>query len=404
MNGPGRAARDADGALAGVRVLDIGTLFAGPLIATLMGDFGADVIKLEHPSGDGVRKLGWQRDGVSLWWAFVARNKRCVSLRLSHPQGRRLALALIRSADVLIESFQPGTLERWGLGPEELLAHNPGLVMVRVSGFGQDGPYSHRPGFGTLAEAISGFAHVNGWPDGPPTLPPIALADSVAALAGTALAMFALWHRASSGRGQVIDLSIFEPLFWILGPQASVYDQLGLVPGRSGNRAPFTAPRNAYRSRDGRWLALSASAQSIAERVMKAIGCEEVIAEPWFADHEGRLAHADQLDELIGQWIAARDAEEVITCFERAQAAIAPILSIAEIFTDPHYRARGTIATVDDPNLGALAMQNLIGRLLATPGEIRHSGRQIGADNEAVFGELGVEAAELERLRAEGVV
>jgi crotonobetainyl-CoA:carnitine CoA-transferase CaiB-like acyl-CoA transferase len=392
------------GALQGLRVLDAGTLFAGPMIATVMGDFGAEVIKIEHPGGDGMRRLGWHRGGVSLWWKVISRNKRTISLRLSDPRGQRIALALMREADVFIESFRPGTLERWNLGPERLLEVNPRLVVVRVSGFGQSGPYASRPGFGTLAEAISGFAHLNGWPDGPPTLPPIALADSVAGLAGTALAMFALWHRERSGRGQVVDLSIFEPLFWILGPLASVYQQLGEVPQRCGNRAPFTAPRNAYRSRDGRWLALSASAQSIAERVVALIGHPELASEPWFEDHEGRLAHTEQLDRLIGEWIAARDAEEVIEAFARAEAAIAPVLSIEEIFSDRHYRERGAITSVEDPELGPLAMQGLIGHLSETPGQIRFAGRALGADNAEVYRKLGIAADELSRLRGDGVL
>jgi crotonobetainyl-CoA:carnitine CoA-transferase CaiB-like acyl-CoA transferase len=392
------------GPLEGLRVIDAGTLFAGPLIATMMGDFGAEVIKVEHPRGDGMRRLGWHRAGVSLWWKVISRNKRTISLRLSDPRGQRIALRLVRNADVFIESFRPGTLERWNLGPERLLAVNPRLVVVRVSGFGQRGPYSSRPGFGTLAEAISGFAHLNGWPDGPPTLPPIALADSVAGLAGTALAMFALWHRERTGRGQVIDLSIFEPLFWILGPLASVHQQLGLVPGRCGNRAAFTAPRNVYRSRDGRWLALSASAQSVAERVAALIGHPELVSEPWFSDHEGRLAHVEHLDALIGGWIASRDAEEVICAFERAQAAIAPVMSIDEICADGHYRERGAIISVPDPELGPLAMQGPIGHLSETPGRVRFAGRPLGADSDEVYAELGIGEEQRLALREEGVL
>ena len=272
--------------------------------------------------------MGWQKDGVSLWWALVGRNKRCVTLTLSDPRGQELMKRLVADADVLIENFRPGTLERWNLGPDVLHELNPGLVIVRTTGFGQTGPYSHLPGFGTLAESISGFAHINGWPDRPPALPPLALGDGIAALTGCSAVMFALWWRehGGEGKGQVIDLSIYEPLFWVLGPQALVYDQLGIVQGRTGNRAPFTAPRNAYLTKDGRWLGLSASAQSIAERVMRIVGRPELIEEPWFADHMGRIEHVDELDEIIQGWIGERTAEEVLAAFAEGEAAIAPDL------------------------------------------------------------------------------
>ena len=294
-------------ALEGVRVVDAASLFAGPVICTMLGDHGADVIKVEHPSGDNLRKLGWEKDGVSLWWALIGRNKRSVTLKLSDPEGAEAMKKLLATADVFVENFRTGTLERWGLGPDVLHEINPGLVIVRTTGFGQTGPYATRPGFGTLAESISGYAHINGFPDGPPTLPPFALGDGVAALTGAFAAMMALRWRENGGSGQVIDLSIYEPLFWILGPQASVYDQLGIVHNRTGNRAPFTAPRNAYLSKDGRWLGLSGSSQSIAERVMRLVGKPEMVDEPWFQNHAGRLEHQDELDEAIAAWIAERD-------------------------------------------------------------------------------------------------
>jgi crotonobetainyl-CoA:carnitine CoA-transferase CaiB-like acyl-CoA transferase len=384
--------RGGNGALAGLRVLDVATLFAGPMIATLMADFGADVVKVEHPRGDAVRSFGWQKDGVSLWWALMSRNKRCVTLNLSQPRGQEILKRLVVDADVLIENFRPGTLERWGLAPDVLQAINPGLIVVRVTGFGQTGPYRDRPGFGTLAEAMSGFAHITGAPDGPPTLPPLALADSVCALFGTAATMFALYHRLTNGKGagQVIDLSIFEPFFWILGPQALVYDQLGIVQERTGNRAPFAAPRNAYQAKDGRWLGLSASSQSIAERVMHLVGRPDLAEQPWFQDHCGRVAHQDELDEIIGGWIGERSGDEVIRAFEEFQAAIAPIYSIADIFLDPQYRARETITTVDDARLGPTKIQNVVPRLSKTPGRIDHLGPELGAHNRDVFvGELG---------------
>jgi crotonobetainyl-CoA:carnitine CoA-transferase CaiB-like acyl-CoA transferase len=393
--------------LQGLRVIDCATLFAGPVIASLLGDYGADVVKVEHPRGDGLRSMGWQKDGVSLWWALVGRNKRCVTLTLSDPRGQELMKKLVADADVLIENFRPGTLERWNLGPDVLRELNPKLVIVRTTGFGQTGPYSGLPGFGTLAESISGFAHINGWPDKPPALPPLALGDAVAALTGCSAVMFALWWRehGGEGKGQVIDLSIYEPLFWVLGPQALLYDQLGIVQGRSGNRAPFTAPRNAYLTKDGKWLGLSASAQSIAERVMQIVGRPDLVDEPWFADHMGRIEHIDELDDIIQAWIGERTAEEVLEAFAEGEAAIAPIYSIADIVEDPQYLARETIVRVPHPKLGSVLMQNVIPRLSDTPGRIRHPGPDVGAHNEEVYrGELGLTAEELSELHDAGVV
>lgn len=391
--------------LEGLKVVDAASLFAGPVIATMLGDYGADVIKVEHPSGDNLRTMGWEKDGVSLWWAVIGRNKRSVTIKLSEPRGAEAMKRLLADADVLIENFRTGTLERWGLGWDVLHELNPNLVMVRTTGFGQTGPYKNRPGFGTLAESLSGYAHINGFPDGPPTLPPFALGDGVAAMTGAFATMMALWWRDRGGTGQMIDLSIYEPLFWILGPQASVYDQLGIVQNRTGNRAPFTAPRNAYQAKDGRWLGLSGSSQSIAERVMRLVGRPDVVDEPWFANHDGRLAHQDELDEAIATWIAERDTEEVVEAFEEQQAAIAPVLSIADIFDDPQFIARETITTVDHPVLGDLKMQNVIPRLDTTPGRISHPGVDLGAHNRDVLhDELGYSDQELGEMAEAGVI
>jgi crotonobetainyl-CoA:carnitine CoA-transferase CaiB-like acyl-CoA transferase len=391
--------------LEGIKVVDSASLFAGPVIATMLGDYGAEVTKVEHPSGDNLRKMGWEKDGVSLWWAVIGRNKRSVTIKLSERRGAEAMKRLLADADVFIESFRTGTLERWGLGWDVLHDLNPDLVMVRITGFGQTGPYKERPGFGTLAESISGYAHINGFPDGPPTLPPFALADGVAAMTGAFATMMALWWREHGGTGQMIDLSIYEPLFWILGPQASVYQQLGVVQNRTGNRAPFTAPRNAYQAKDGRWLGLSGSSQSIAERVMRLVERPELIDEPWFADHEGRLAHQDELDDAIASWIASRDSAEVLEEFERQEAAIAPVLSIADIVNDPQFIARETITTVHHPVLGDLQMQNVIPRLGATPGQIQHCGVELGAHNRDVLhDELGYSDDELSGLADSGVI
>src|SRR5919198_2683885 len=279
--------------LDGIRVLDVATLFAGPLIATFLGDFGADVIKVEHPRGDPVRGHGHTKDGVPLWWKMIARNKRAITLDLSKPEGQEILCRLVERSDVLVENFRPGTLERWNLGPDRLLQVNPRLVLVRTTAFGQFGPYAGRPGFGTIAESLSGFAAITGQPDGPPTLPPFGLADGIAGLAGTIATLFALYHRdAHGGSGQVVDLAIIEPILTVLGGQPTSFDQLGIVQQRTGNRTPNNAPRNTYRTCDGKWVAISTSAQSVAERVMRLVGRPELTLEPWFATGTGRARHA----------------------------------------------------------------------------------------------------------------
>lgn len=392
--------------LAGLKVIDAATLFAGPLIGTLFGDFGADVLKVEHPSGgDPSRNHGPSKGGVPLWWKMLGRNKRTVTLYLGSPEGQELFLRLAGDADVVIENFRPGTLERWNLGYDRLAETNPRLVLVRVTGFGQFGPYASRPGFGTLAEALSGFAHVTGQADGPPTLPPFGLADGITALAGFGAALTALYHRdVQGGRGQVVDLAIIEPILTVLGAQPTVYDQLGVVQNRSGNRSVNNAPRNTYRTRDDRWVAVSTSTLSVAERVLRLVGHPEVIDEPWFSTGAGRAAHADLLDGHVAAWVAERTRDEVVTAFEAADAAVAPVYDVAGVMSDPQYAALDSITTVDDPELGPLKMQNVLFRLLDTPGRIAWAGRPLGADNDEVFGEIGVDAEQLAGLRERGVV
>ena len=390
--------------LDGITVIDAATLFAGPLAATVLGDFGAEVIKVEHPKGDPSRSHGWAREGVGLWWKMLGRNKRCVTLSLSKPEGAELFTKLARGADVLIESFRPGTLERWDLGYEQLSEENPGLVLARVTGFGQFGPYSNRPGFGTIAESMSGFAHVTGQPDGPPTLPPFGLADGIAALATACAILMALRARDATGRGQVVDLAIIEPIFTVLGPQPIAYDQLGVVQERTGNRSNNNAPRNTYQTKDGKWVAISTSAQNIAERVMRLVGRPEFIEEPWFQKGSERAKHADELDEAVGSWISERTTDEVVEAFEEANAAITPIYNIADIMHDPQYQALDSIITVNDAELGPIKMQNVLFRLSETPGEVKWSGPQLGEHNEEVYGELGMDKERLEELKAEGVI
>ncbi|MFE3454194.1 CaiB/BaiF CoA transferase family protein [Nonomuraea sp. NPDC059194] len=395
-----------NGPLNGLVVLDVATLFAGPLAATILGDFGAEVIKVEHPRRpDPARTHGPAKDGHGLWWKMLGRNKKAVTADLGTPEGAALLRRLAAEADVLIENFRPGTLERWGLSPESLHEDNPGLVIARVTGFGQFGPYAGRPGFGTLAESMSGFAAITGEPDGPPTLPPFGLADGISALTCVNAVTIALLHRQTSGRGQVIDLAIIEPLLTVLGAQPSAYDQLGYLQPRTGNRSVNNAPRGTYRTRDGRWVALSTSAQSIAERVMLLVGHPEVIEEPWFASGSGRAEHADELDTCLTPWIAARDLSEVMSEFEKAQAAIAPVYEISDVFADPQFQALDSITTVDDPDLGRLRMQNLLFRLSETPGSIRWTGLAHGASNDEVYqGRLGLPAKEIDELREKGII
>jgi crotonobetainyl-CoA:carnitine CoA-transferase CaiB-like acyl-CoA transferase len=390
--------------LEGVKVIDAATLFAGPLAATILGDFGAGVLKVEHPKGDPSRSHGYAKDGIGLWWKMLGRNKRAVTLSMSTTEGAEIFKKLARDADVVIESFRPGTLERWGLSYEELSRENPGLVLARVTGFGQFGPYSNRPGFGTIAESMSGFAHVTGQPGGPPTLPPFGLADGIAALATACAVLTALRARDATGKGQVVDLAIIEPIFTVLGPQPIAYDQLGVIQERTGNRSNNNAPRNTYQTKDGKWVAISTSAQNIAERVMRLVGRPEFIEEPWFQKGSERAKHADELDEAVGRWISERTTEEVVEAFEEANAAITPIYNIEDIMQDPQYQALDSIITVNDPELGPIKMQNVLFRLSETPGEVKWSGPQLGEHNEEVYRELGIDEERLEKLKAEGVV
>lgn len=398
-------ARTSPPPLAGLRVVELATLFAGPLAATWLADFGADVVKVEHPRRpDPSRGHGPAKDGVGLWWKTIGRNKRTVTLDLSKPGGRDTLLRMAGQADVVIENFRPGTLERWGLSPEVLAEANPRLVLARVTAFGQKGPYANRPGFGTVAEAMTGFAALSGDPDGPPMLPPFGLADGVAGLATAYAVMLALASRAATGRGQIVDLAIIEPLLALLGPQISAYAQLGHVQPRTGNQTSNNAPRNLYRTADGSWVAVSTSAQNIAERVMRLVGRPEVVDEPWFASGAGRAAHRAELDPPVAAWIGAHSLAETLEAFERAEAAIGPVYDVRGILADPQYQALETAVTVPDPQLGPLRMQNLMFRLSGSPGEIRWAGRPHGADTDAVLGELGLDARRIAALREQGAV
>ncbi len=369
----------ADGPLHDLRVVDLATVVAGPGCGRYLADFGADVIKVERPgAGDTTRAMGWTdpRDDVTLWWKLIGRNKRTVVLDLKDPTDLDRMRRLLATADVLVENFRPGTLERLGLDPVDLIAANPRLVVTRVSGFGQDGPYAGRPGFATLAEAMSGFAAINGEPDGAPLLPPIALTDEVTGL----VAAFATMVALHSGVGQVVDVNLLESLFQLMGPLMSHWKlNAGLQP-RLGSGIPYSVPRGTYRCADGAWVAISTSAESVAQRVMEIVGLDD---DPRLAGFAGRVGHRDEVEARMAEWCAARPIAEVLDTFEAAHAAAAPVYDMSQLAEDPHARARGIVTELD-----GVPMQGLVARLSATPGRLRWAGRPLGADTEAVLAEL----------------
>ena len=397
----------AEGPLAGVRVVEAATLAAGPMAGTALGEFGAEVIKVEAPgAGDPMRTWGRRREGVGLAWKSVSRNKRCVTLDLRQPEGQELFHRLLEVSDVLVVGNRPSALERWTIDYETVHARHPHLVMCHISGYGRGGPKSDRPGYGTLAEAMSGFAHVVGQPDGPPTLPPFMLADGVASLAATYAVVMALYHRdVHGGTGQLIDVNLVEPLARLIETSTLAFDQLGEIPGRVGNRLDASAPRNAYRTADDRWLAISSASPAIAKRVYRAIDRPELAEDPDYVDPVRRQERAREVDELVEKWVAARTLDDAMAAFEAADVTAAPVYDAAQLLGDEHLRARGTFVTVDDPELGPMTVQAPVAVLTETPGRIQHLGRTLGADNDAVFGELlGLSADHLRDLRDKGVV
>ena len=369
-------------ALEGLRVIDMATVFAGPGTARHLADFGADVVKVESPSGDGVRRMGWfpPEGGDSYTWKLLGRGKRAIVLDLKTDAGHDAFLHLADSADVLIENFRPGTLERLALAPDVLLERNPRLVILRVTGFGQDGPYAGRPGFATMAEAMSGFAAINGEPDGPPLLPPIALTDEVAALAGAFAVMVALRHRDRTGEGQVIDVNLLESMLQMMSALPSAAAHLDYEQPRLGSGIPYTVPRGTYECADGKWVAISTSAESVAHRVLELLGIGD---DARFKTFEGRAAHRDELDAIVAKWIAARPSAEVLAAFEEAHAAIAPVYSMHDLLADPHVNARRVFIEVD-----GVVMQAPVARMSRTPGTVRWAGRPLGADTDEVLAEV----------------
>jgi crotonobetainyl-CoA:carnitine CoA-transferase CaiB-like acyl-CoA transferase len=395
------------GPLHGLRVVEAATLAAGPMAGTALAEFGAEVIKVEQPgAGDPMRTWGDRKDGIGLAWKSVSRNKRCVTLDLRQPEGQDLIHELLAVSDVLIVGNRPSALARWTIDYGTVHARHPHLVMAHITGYGRGGPKSDRPGYGTLAEAMSGFAHVVGQPDGPPTLPPFMLADGVASMATTYAVMMALYHRdVRGGTGQLVDCNLIEPLARLIETSTLAFDQLGTVPGRVGNRLDASAPRNAYRTADDRWVALSSASPSIARRVFQAIDRSELAEDPDYVDPVRRQERALEVDELVEKWVAERTLAEAMATFEAHDVTAAPVYDAPQLLADEHLRARGSYQQVDDPDLGTMTVQSPVAQLSETPGRIDHLGRALGADNEAVLGGLlGLDAARLAGLRDRGVI
>jgi crotonobetainyl-CoA:carnitine CoA-transferase CaiB-like acyl-CoA transferase len=393
----------ARGPLEGVRVLDLSRLVAGNTLTQLLADFGAEVIKVEPPAGDTLR--AWRTEGVATNWKLYARNKKSLGLELRNPAARQLLLELTRTASIVVESFRPGTLEAMGLGPDRLLEANPKLVLVRISGWGQEGPYRGRPGFGTLVEGMSGFASMNGFADREPVLPPMYLADSVAGLYGAAAVMMALREvETSGGAGQVIDLPLFDPLFAVLGPQAANFRLTGEVKPRVGSGSTNSGPRNAYRTRDGLWVCLSASTQKMAERLFRSIGRADLIEDPRYCTNAARVRHREELDAILGAFIAARTQAENVLFFEAAEVTIGPIYDISQIVADPHVIEREILADYPDAEMGKMPMHHVVPRLSRTPGAVRTPAPALAEHNREVLAIVGVDDARYAQLLAAGVI
>ena len=404
------------GPLKNLKVLDLSIIVAGGTASSLLADFGASVVKVERPGGgDPLRNWGPFANGVSLWWKVHSRNKQSITLDLGRPQGQAILRDLAAQADILIEGFRPGTLERWGLGPEDLHRVNPGLVILRYSGFGQTGPYKDRPGFGTIAECMSGYIGMTGFPDTPPVLPPIPLADEIAGVFGAMSGMMALYHRDAASeegkddeparRGQVVDLSLFEPLFRLCIPHIPMYDLLGIIRERVGNDFPDAAPRSLYRTGDDRWLGLSATSQSTWERLAQAMGLADLLNDPRFADNAARLENKDALNEILQDWLGRRSLTESLAQLVPAGGVVGPVYDSAQIVADPHYQERQDVIEVDDPELGQTRMPGIVPKFSDTPGAVEHAGPRLGEHNAQVYGSwLGYDAARLRDLADDGII
>jgi len=396
-------AAEAKGPLQGVRVLDLSRLFAGNLLTQVLGDYGAEVIKVEPPAGDTLR--AWKTKGISTHWKLYARNKKSLCMELRKPEARDIVFRLVASSAIFVESFRPGTLEAMGMGPERLLETNPKLVVVRISGWGQDGPYRRRPGFGSLIEGMSGFAAINGFADREPVLPPMYLADGFAGLFGVSAALIALREaQKDGGQGQVIDLPLLDPLFTMLGPQAAAYRLTGKLKPRTGSRSTNSAPRNAYRCKDGLYVALSASTQKMAERTLRAVGRPELIDDPRYRTNADRVRNAAELDAIIGAFVAARTQAQNVAFFEQAEVTIGPIYDVSQILEDPHFAEREILADYPDEEMGAFPMHHVVPRLLGTPGAIRSPAPKLGQHNRELLSELGFDEARYGEMVSGGIL
>lgn len=395
---------DAECPLDGVRVLDLSRLVAGNMVSLQLADFGAEVIKIEDPrKGDPLRD--WRTDGISVHWKVYARNKKSVTLNLRDPQGLALLRQLADTAQVFIENYRPGTLEEMGIGPDVLHATNPRLVIVRVSGWGQDGPYRDKPGFGSLVEGVSTFAAKNGYADRPPVLPPLALADMIAGLYGAMAVLVALREvEQKGGKGQVIDLPLLDPVFSILGPEAAIYQLTRRIEPRVGSRSHNTAPRNVYQAKDGRFIAISASIQSMAERLYRAIGRADMIDDPRFRTNTDRVRNIDEAERPVAEFIKARTLAEALAAFEAAEVTAAPVYDIAQFIADPHVQARQIVTDLPDAEMGTVPMHAIVPRLSGTPGEIRTPAPALGEHNDAILGSLGLGVAAIAELRQRKVI
>jgi crotonobetainyl-CoA:carnitine CoA-transferase CaiB-like acyl-CoA transferase len=391
----------ATGPLDGVRVLDLTRMVAGNMLSLQLADFGADVIKVEPPSGDPLRD--WRDGGDALHWKTYARNKRSIVVNFRHGGAKAVLLRLAATADVFMEGFRPGTLEEMETGPELLRRANPGLVVVRVSGFGQTGPYAPLPGFGTLVEAMSGLAARTGFPDREPVLPPLALADMIAGLYGAFAVLTALRARDRGGGGQIIDLSLLEAMFSLLGPEAAIFRQTGLVKERTGSGSHTSAPRNVYRCADGRYVALSGSTEAMARRIFSVIDRGDMIADARFSSNTARVKHRAQVDEAVGGWFAARTREQALKTMREAGVTAGPVYTIADAVADAHFRERGIIVDVEDAELGAVPMHNIVPRLSPSAGTWRRPAPRLGEHTDAVLAEAGFDREAIARLKQAGV-
>ena len=400
----------AQGPLAGLKVLDLSIIVAGGTASSLLADFGAEVIKVERPgAGDPLRNWGPFANGVSLWWKVHSRNKKSITLNLATPEGQDILKKLAAQADVLIEGFRPGAMERWGLGPDDLQAVNAKLVMLRFSGFGQTGPYKDRPGFGTIAECMSGYISMTGFPDTAPNLPPIPLADEIAGVFGAMAGMMALYHRDTSGdrdaKGQVVDVSLFEPLFRLCIPHITMFDMLGINRERVGNDFPDAAPRSLYKTSDDRWLGLSATSQSTFERLAQAMGMPDLISRPEFKDNAARLENRDSLNDELQGWLGQRDLEETMDQLIPSGGVVGPVYDAPQIMSDPHYQAREDIIDINDPELGKTKMLGIVPKFSETPGAVNHAGPNVGEHNQHIYGSwLGLDEGELADMTGQGTI